>query len=57
MKGYIDMKFLDLVKKCEEVAIDCDKCQHQKECSQFTAYLEDASPIMIAKLVQENQEL
>lgn len=51
------MKFLDLVQKCEEVDIDCDKCQHQRECAKFSRHIEEASPIAIANLVQNNEEI
>lgn len=51
------MKFLDLVQICQEVEIDCDRCPKQKECAQFSEYIEDASPVMIAKIVQENEEI
>ena len=50
------IKFLDLVEVCKEVNIDCDRCPNQKECAKVAQYLEDASPIMIAALVQENEE-
>lgn len=51
------MKFLDLVQACKEVEIDCDRCKYQKECSKFSQSLEGASPVMIAKIVQENVNL
>lgn len=50
------IKFLDLVAECEKVAIDCDRCKYQKECAKVAEYLEDASPIMIAAMVQDNKE-
>ena len=51
------MKFSELVKKCEEVQIDCDKCEAQKECAKFAAHLEDMSPIGIKKLVEEDEDV
>jgi hypothetical protein len=50
------IKFLDLVAACKEVNIDCDRCKYQKECAKVAEHLEDASPIAIAALVQENKE-
>ena len=51
------MKFSELVKKCEEVQIDCDKCEAQKECAKFAAFMEDMSPIGIKDLVEKDKEL
>ena len=56
-EGENNMKFFDLVKECERVKIDCDLCECQKECAKVAQSLEDASPIMIAKLVQDNEEI
>jgi hypothetical protein len=50
------VKFLDIVEECKRVEIDCDRCNYQKECHRLAVHLEDASPIMIAELVQENKE-
>lgn len=51
------MKFLELVEECKRIAIDCDLCKCQKECAKLAARLEDASPIMLAELVQNNKEI
>ena len=51
------MKFLELVAECERVKIDCDICKCQKECAKLAGRLEEASPILIAKFVQDNEEI
>ena len=56
MKEKYMIKFLELVEACKEVDIDCERCAYRKECNKVAEYLEDASPIVIANLVQENKE-
>lgn len=51
------MKFSELVKKCEEVQIDCDKCEAQKECAKFAQYIDEMSPIGIKKMVEEDEDV
>lgn len=50
------MKITEIAKQCEKVKINCDVCPCQKECSRVTEYLEDASPVMIVKMVQEDKD-
>jgi hypothetical protein len=50
------VKFLELVEACKKVEIDCDRCAYQNECAKVAEYLDEASPVMIAELVQENKE-
>ena len=51
------MKFSELVKKCEEVQIDCDKCEAQKECAKFAEYMENLSPIGVKQMVEGDKEI
>ena len=51
------MKFLELARYCEKIDIDCDRCDHQKECAKFAEYLEEASPIAIVGMVENNLDL
>jgi hypothetical protein len=51
------MKFSELAKYCESICIDCDVCEHQKECKHMLEHLEDMSPKGVKEMVEEDIEL
>lgn len=50
------MKLSELAKYCEEIEIDCDRCNFKATCKRMVDYMEDQSPVGIIKAVQEDME-
>lgn len=51
------MKLVQLANYCETIEINCDICEHKKECEIFTYKLEEISPFGLIDLVNKNPEL
>lgn len=51
------MKFSELANYCESIDINCDVCEHQKECKHMLTHLEDLSPKGVREMVEKDMEL
>ncbi len=51
------MRLSELVKHCEEVHIDCNKCTCKENCENLAYDLEDISPIGIVELVKADEDI
>ena len=51
------MKIRELAKYCESIDIDCDKCEHKKECQKLAYELDEISAIGVVELIDSNKEL
>lgn len=48
------MELRELAKKCQERNINCDGCPYKVICDNLQDMLEDASPVAIVEMVDEN---
>ena len=44
-----------LAEYCQSIEINCDICEHQKECAKMLSSLEDISPYGLIKKVKEDK--
>lgn len=44
-----------LAEYCKSIDINCDVCEHQKECKKMSSSLEDISPYGLVKKVKEDK--
>lgn len=44
-----------LAEYCKSIEINCDICEHQKECKKMSSSLEDISPHGLIKKVKEDK--
>lgn len=51
------MKIKDMAVYCKSIEINCDICEHKRECEAMQSFLEDLSPYGVVKLVEENQDM
>lgn len=51
------MKLSELVRYCEEISINCEKCLYKENCEQLTDKLEDISPFGVVELVKEDEDI
>lgn len=51
------MKIKDMAVYCKSIEINCDICEHKRECKAMQCFLEDLSPYGVVKLVEENQDM
>ena len=51
------MKIKDLATYCKSIEIDCDICEHKRECAKLQAFLEDQAPYGVVRLVEHNEEI
>lgn len=51
------MKIRDLAKYCDSININCDICEHKRECESMQAFLEDLSPYGVVKLVVKDEDI
>lgn len=49
------MNLRELAKKCQERNINCDGCPYKEVCDNLQYMLEDASPVTIVELVDNNR--
>ena len=43
----------ELGRKCKEIKVNCEICEHQKECSKLTVMLEYISPSSLLSILKE----
>jgi hypothetical protein len=51
------MKIQDLAVYCRTIEINCDICEHKRECKAMQAHLEDLSPYGVVKMVDNNENM
>lgn len=56
-KRNASMKIRELAKYCESIDIDCDICEHKKECEDFNNRMKEISPYGMIEMADNGIEL
>ena len=47
----------ELAEYCKSIDIDCDKCEHKKECEDFQDRIEEISPFGMVEMVDNDVDV
>lgn len=56
-KRWGKVKIKDMAVYCKSIEINCDICEHKRECEEMQSFLEDLSPYGVVQLVKENRDI